>query len=96
MPDNNGTSGGALRPANRLASVTPFRVMRLLTRANELAAAGRDIVHLEVGEPDFGTPEPVVRAGIRGLEAGETRYTNAAGIDALRDDLSPLPRGLWG
>ncbi|MEE2915409.1 MAG: aminotransferase class I/II-fold pyridoxal phosphate-dependent enzyme [Pseudomonadota bacterium] len=88
MPYNIGTSGAALRPANRLASVTPFRVMRLLTRANELAAAGRDIVHLEVGEPDFGTPEPVVRAGIRGLEAGETRYTNAAGIDALREMIS--------
>ena len=77
-----------IRPADRLASVTPFRVMRLLARANELSASGQDIVHLEVGEPDFDTPRPVVKAGIHALESGHTRYTNAAGTDALRSAIS--------
>lgn len=62
--------------------------MRLLARANELSAGGRDIVHLEVGEPDFDTPGPIVSAGIRALQNGHTRYTNAAGTDELREAVS--------
>ena len=62
--------------------------MRLLARANELSAIGRDIVHLEVGEPDFDTPGPIVSAGVQALQDGHTRYTNAAGTDALREAIS--------
>lgn len=77
-----------LKAANRLSSIEPFRVMALLARANELAEAGHDVIHLEVGEPDFETPRPIVTAGQRALESGYTRYTDARGIPALREKIS--------
>ena len=70
--------------AKRARAVEPFHVMRLLARARVLEAAGRSIVHLEIGEPDFPTPEPVVEAARRALDAGHTHYTPAAGLPALR------------
>jgi aspartate/methionine/tyrosine aminotransferase len=65
----------------------PFYVLQLLEQAQRLEAEGRNVIHLEIGEPDFATPPAVVNAYIRALEAGKTRYTPAAGIDALRDKL---------
>jgi aspartate/methionine/tyrosine aminotransferase len=59
--------------------VAPFHVMRLLGRPAELEAVGRFIVHMDVGEPDFPTPEPIVAAGWRALAEGHTRYTPARG-----------------
>lgn len=59
--------------------------MRLLARAREQEAAGRQVLHLEIGEPDFPTPEPVVAAAHRALEAGCTHYTPAAGLPRLRE-----------
>lgn len=74
---------------SRLAEqVEPFHVMRLLARAGELESQGRSIVHLEVGEPDFPTPEPILAAGQCALAAGFTRYTPAAGLPALRQDIA--------
>jgi hypothetical protein len=49
-------------PAHRLADIAPFHVMELMARAKELEAGGRDIIHMEVGEPDFPTPPPIVAA----------------------------------
>jgi aspartate/methionine/tyrosine aminotransferase len=77
-----------LAPAVRAAEVEPFHVMRILARARELEAQGRDIVHMEVGEPDFPTPEPIVEAGRRALADGHTRYTPAAGLPALREAIA--------
>lgn len=77
-----------LVPAARAAEVEPFHVMRILARARELEAQGRDIVHMEVGEPDFPTPEPIIQAGRRALAEGHTRYTPAAGLPALREAIS--------
>ena len=70
--------------ARRLRSITPFHVMALLARARQLEDAGRSIVHMEIGEPDFVTPAPVVEAGIAALQAGHTHYTPALGLPALR------------
>lgn len=70
--------------ADRMASIRPFYVMELLARARELEQSGRSIVHMEVGEPDFDTPRPIVEAGIRALEQGFTHYTAAVGIPELR------------
>ena len=65
----------------RLGTETAFSV---LAKAKALEAQGREIVHLEIGEPDFDTPEHVVEAGCRALREGKTRYTPTAGIPELR------------
>ena len=70
--------------ADRLDSIRPFQVMRLLGRARDLEAAGRDIVHMEIGEPDFPTAGPLVTAAVESLRLGTTGYTPAAGLPALR------------
>jgi len=74
--------------SRRAADIEPFRVMDILARALALQAAGRDVIHLEVGEPDFPTPAPIVEAGIRALRAGHTRYTPALGLPALREAIA--------
>ncbi len=75
-------------PARRAADIEPFRVMEILARARALEAGGRDIVHMEVGEPDFPTPEPIVAAGIAALRAGHTHYTPALGLPVLREAIA--------
>ncbi|MDW8324066.1 MAG: aminotransferase class I/II-fold pyridoxal phosphate-dependent enzyme [Burkholderiales bacterium] len=62
--------------------------MQILARAQELQARGRDVIHLEVGEPDFPTPEPIVKAGQQALAAGRTRYTPALGLPPLRQAIA--------
>ncbi len=72
------------RFAKRIDEIEPFRVMAILTRAKALAAQGRDIVHLEVGEPDFVTAAPIMAAVQQALARGDTFYTQPAGIPELR------------
>ena len=72
------------RIAARISGIAPFHVMAILAQAQALEAAGRDIIHLEIGEPDFATPAPIVEAGIAALRAGHTHYTGALGLPALR------------
>ena len=74
--------------ADRMSSIQPFHVMALLARARELEAAGRSIVHMEIGEPDFVTPQPVIDAGMRALAEGRTHYTPAVGLPALRERIA--------
>jgi len=74
--------------ARRIASITPFHVMALLARARELEAQGRTIVHMEIGEPDFATPQPIIDAGIRALQQGRTHYTPAVGLRELREAIA--------
>ncbi|MFE1816739.1 pyridoxal phosphate-dependent aminotransferase [Metapseudomonas otitidis] len=68
----------------RSRAIEPFHVMALLARANELQAEGHDVIHLEIGEPDFTTAAPIVEAGQAALAAGHTRYTAARGLPELR------------
>lgn len=70
--------------SERGLAMEPFRVMQVLARSQALEAVGRDVIHLEVGEPDFPTPEPVVAAATRAMAAGVVRYTPAHGTGALR------------
>ncbi len=56
--------------AQRLDVITPFHVMALLARARQLEAEGRSIVHMEIGEPDFVSPDPIIEAGIKALQDG--------------------------
>ena len=83
-------------PSSRVKAVKPFYVMDILARARELQAQGRDIIHMEVGEPDFPTPRPVVEAGQRALAEGRTRYTPALGIPELREAVSAWYRERFG
>ena len=70
--------------SSRAAEVRPFYVMDLLARARQLEAEGRSVLHLEVGEPDFATPQPIIDAGIRALRQLKTHYTPALGLPELR------------
>ncbi len=72
----------------RSRAIEPFHVMALLSRANELQALGRDVIHLEIGEPDFTTAAPIVVAGQAALAAGHTRYTAARGLPRLREAIA--------
>ena len=74
--------------AVRTQSIEPFHVMALLQRAKALEASGRDIIHLEVGEPDFPTPPAIVSAAARHLSTGTIRYTAAAGLTELREKIA--------
>ncbi len=67
---------------DRLGTEGAFTV---LARALDLERAGREIVHLEIGEPDFATPEHIVEAAVRALRHGETHYTPTLGLGELRE-----------
>ena len=70
--------------ARRVAAIEPFEVMDVLAPAHALEAAGRRVIHMEIGEPDFTAPEPVVEAGVRALRDGLTAYTATLGLPQLR------------
>lgn len=72
----------------RIDDIQPFHVMALLARAKELESQGKDIIHLEIGEPDFPTPKPIVDAGIAAIEDGDVHYTPALGLPALREAIA--------
>ena len=74
--------------ARRAAEIEPFEVMDVLSRAQALERAGRRVVHMEIGEPDFTAPEPVVEAGIRAMREGRTAYTATLGLGSLREAIA--------
>ncbi len=74
--------------AHRTAHLKPEGAYQVLARANQLEAAGMEIIHLEIGQPDYPTFENVSRAGIEAIRAGKTRYTPPAGIPSLREALA--------
>jgi aspartate/methionine/tyrosine aminotransferase len=77
-----------VRVAARMSDITAFEAVELLTKARQLEAQGRSIIHMEVGEPDFPTPEPIIQAGMQVLQQGVIHYTPALGIPALREAIS--------
>jgi aspartate/methionine/tyrosine aminotransferase len=76
------------RLASRMADIAAFEAVELFTRARELEAQGRSIIHMEVGEPDFATPQTIINAGMASLQHGNVHYTPALGIPALREAIS--------
>ncbi|MBT3028465.1 MAG: pyridoxal phosphate-dependent aminotransferase [Candidatus Thiodiazotropha sp. (ex Ctena orbiculata)] len=68
--------------------IAPFYVMDLLAQARRMEAEGRSIIHMEIGEPDFDTPPPVVAAGQAALAMGEIHYTPAKGLAALQQAIA--------
>lgn len=74
--------------STRINDIQPFHVMALLARARELEAAGKDIIHMEIGEPDFPTPAPIVEAAITAMNKGDIHYTPAVGLYELRKTIA--------
>jgi aspartate/methionine/tyrosine aminotransferase len=69
----------------RARAVRPFVVMDVVARAKELEKEGADVVRMDVGDPDFATPEVVTRAAEAAMEAGDTGYTQSLGLPDLRE-----------
>ena len=76
------------RIAKRMQGVRGEGAFEMLGRANELERQGRSIIHLEIGEPDFDTPEPIVRAGVDWLTKGATHYSPVPGVWELRTEVA--------
>jgi aspartate/methionine/tyrosine aminotransferase len=83
-------------PASRLADIAPFHVMELMAHARALAATGRDIIHMEVGEPDFPTPAPILAAAQAHVATGRVFYTPALGLPELRHAIAAFYATRYG
>ena len=77
-----------LQLAARMAHIDAFEVMEIQTLARECEARGMDVIHLEIGEPDFRTPQPIVDAAKRALDVHRMYYTSALGMIELREAIS--------
>ncbi|MDC7696387.1 pyridoxal phosphate-dependent aminotransferase [Vogesella indigofera] len=85
-----------MKLSKRLSAIAPFQVMAILEKARALQAAGHDVIHLEVGEPDFATPQAIVDAGRAALAAGHTYYTAAQGLAELRQAIAAFYQSRFG
>ena len=68
--------------------ISPFHVMDILARCKQMEAQGRDVIHMEIGEPDFPTPQTIAQAGIAAIKNQHTQYTSALGLLELRVSIS--------
>ena len=82
--------------SSRTDTIRPFQVMRLLARARELEQQGRDIVHMEIGEPDFPTPQPVLDAAQAAIATGNIHYTPATGLPQLKQHIAGFYQQRYG
>lgn len=82
--------------SNRAGLIRPFIVMDVVARARELEAQGRDIVHMEIGDPDFPTPSVIVEAAEAAMDAGDTGYTQSLGLPDLREAIGVRMRDDYG
>ena len=74
--------------SHRTQEMTPFIVMDVLEKAHEMERQGVQVIHLEVGEPDFDTPQCIKDAACRALDNGHTHYTHSLGMIELREAIS--------
>ena len=74
-----------MHPSSRTQDISPFLVMDVLEAAKQLEAKGAHVVHLEIGEPDFDTPQCIKDAACRAIQAGKTHYTHSLGLLELRE-----------
>jgi len=77
-----------MKPADRVDAITPFYVMELLHQARLLQAQGRQVIHMEIGEPDFATPKAIIDAAMKHIGTGQVKYTPAAGLPELRQKIA--------
>ena len=85
-----------LRTAARMDHIAPFEVMEIQSFARQLEARGHDVIHMEIGEPDFRTPQPVIDAAKRALDDHRMYYTSALGLPELREAIANYYRGHYG
>jgi aspartate/methionine/tyrosine aminotransferase len=74
--------------ATKAREIPPFIVMDVLEKAKQMEAKGEHIIHLEVGEPDQDTPQPIVEAAVKAMREGDTHYTHSLGKLELREEIS--------
>ena len=74
--------------AERMSNLGTETAFEVLAKAKKLEAEGKSIIHLEIGEPDFPTPENICEAAIRSIQAGDTHYTPSAGIPEMRNAIA--------
>ena len=77
-----------MKPAKRCKKITPFIVMEIMEKIHKMEKSGIDIIHMEIGEPDFNVPECVNQATVDALSANETHYTHSLGDIRLREAIS--------
>ncbi len=82
--------------AKRMEDIRTFHVMNILAQAKNMERAGRSIIHMEAGEPDFSTPQPIVEAGKAALMDGKTQYTAATGLPELREAIAQYYQHRYG
>jgi (5-formylfuran-3-yl)methyl phosphate transaminase len=76
------------RVTRKSSEIPPFIVMEVMEKAASMERQGENIIHLEVGEPDFDTPECVKEAAIRAIREGKTHYTHSLGLVELREAIA--------
>jgi len=91
-PVRSADPGRSARIAHRMSEIEPFHVIDVFTRAMELESAGRSIVYMAVGEPDFPTPQPILDAAQVFLKGGRVPYTQSLGVPALRTAIADFYR----
>jgi aspartate/methionine/tyrosine aminotransferase len=74
--------------AARMAKIQPFHVMEMMERARQLEAGGHSIIHMEIGQPDFGAPPQVIAQAVRAMQSDPLGYTTTLGLPALREAIA--------
>jgi aspartate/methionine/tyrosine aminotransferase len=85
-----------MEPAKRCSHITPFIVMEILEKIHKMEATGIDVVHMEIGEPDFNVPECVNKVGIEALLSNQTHYTHSLGDIRLREAIRDYHQRVYG
>ena len=83
-------------PSKLSEELSPFYVMEVLERAQEIEAGGDRVIHFEVGEPDFPTPKSVTEEALRALAEGDTKYTHSLGVSELREAIAEDYKDTYG
>src|SRR5512139_3654331 len=78
--------------AHRVATLKPSGIRKFF----DIVATMKDVISLGIGEPDFNTPDPILQAGIRSLERGETHYTSNSGVLEVRQAVAAQLNNLYG
>ena len=76
--------------STRASRISPFLVMEVLEQAKEKESRGENIMHLEVGEPDFPTPVCIKQGALKAINEGKTHYTHSLGLPELRESIAAL------